>query len=84
MKKTPFKVAHNRPNFFSNYISTALSCPYGQKLKIKIGNWAEAPSVIYTLGSEAPGPSNPPKPPGPLDPTKLCEPPGHPRHPKHS
>ena len=43
-KKLLSKAAHNRPNFFSN----ALSCPYGQKLKIHIGNWAEAPSVIST------------------------------------
>ena len=44
-KKLLSKAAHNRPNFFSN----ALSCPYGQKLKIHIENWAEAPSVISTL-----------------------------------
>ena len=28
---------------------TALSCPYGQKLKIHIENWSEAPSVLSTL-----------------------------------
>ena len=28
---------------------TALSCPYGPKLKIHVGNWAEALSVISTL-----------------------------------
>ena len=46
MKKMPSKVAHNRPQFF---FRTALSCPYGQKLKIHIGNWAETPSVLSTL-----------------------------------
>ena len=25
---------------------TSLSCPYGPKLKIHVGNWAEATSVI--------------------------------------
>ena len=44
--KTCSKVAYNLPNFF---FSTPLSCPYRQKLKIHIGNWAEAPSVIFTL-----------------------------------
>ena len=28
---------------------TALSCPFGKKLKIHVGNWAEALSVISTL-----------------------------------
>ena len=31
------------------FFKTALSRPYGQKLKILIGNWAPAPSVIHTL-----------------------------------
>ena len=46
LKKLTPKIAHNRHNFF---FSTALSCPYGFKLKIPIGNLAEAPSVISTL-----------------------------------
>ena len=46
MKKPPSKDAHNWPQCF---FKTALSCPYGQKLKIHIGNWAQAPSVISTL-----------------------------------
>ena len=46
MKKPPSKVAHNQPNFF---FSTALSYPYGLKLKMHIVNWTEAPSVISTL-----------------------------------
>ena len=28
---------------------TALNCPYGQKVKIHVGNWSEAPSVLSTL-----------------------------------
>ena len=48
MKKLPSEVAQNRPNFF---FSNGLGCPYGQKLKIYIGNWAEASSVISNLCS---------------------------------
>ena len=45
IEKLSSKVAHNRPKLF---FSTALSCPYGQKLKIHIGNWAEHP-LLYLL-----------------------------------
>ena len=45
-EKNALKNAHIWPHFF---FKTALSRPYGQKLKILIGNWAPAPSVIHTL-----------------------------------
>ena len=44
MKNCPQKMHKIGPNFF---FSTALSCPYGQKLIIHIGNWAVAPCYIY-------------------------------------
>ena len=40
--------AVHKPNIIGPKLF-ALSCPYGQKLKIHIGNWTEAPSVISTL-----------------------------------
>ena len=45
-RKLPSKVGHSWPKFF---LSITLSCQCGQKLKIHIGNWAEAPSVISSL-----------------------------------
>ena len=47
MKKPSSKVAHNSYSFI--FSLTALSCPYGQKMKLHIGIWAETPSVISTL-----------------------------------
>ena len=46
--KQPLKVG-NKNNCQWFFFLTALSCPYDRKLKIDVGNWAEAPSVISTL-----------------------------------
>ena len=45
MKKLSSKVAHNSPNYFQY----CPELPFGHKLKIHIGNWAESPSVPSTL-----------------------------------
>ena len=46
MKKPSSKVAHNS---YLDIFLTALSYPYGRKLKIHIGIWSEAPYVLSTL-----------------------------------
>ena len=46
MKKPYPKVPHKKPPIF---FSTAMSCPYGQKLKIHIRNCPEAPFLKSTL-----------------------------------
>ena len=47
MKKQPSKVAYF--SLIEEFSLTALSCPYGPKLKIHVENWAEEHSVISTL-----------------------------------
>ena len=39
----------NSKEFIIEIFYPYLSCPYGSKLKIHVGNWAEALSVISTL-----------------------------------
>jgi hypothetical protein len=49
-KKQPSKVAYF--SIIEEFSCTALSCPYGQKLRIHVGNCFEEPSFISTLWRE--------------------------------